>query len=266
MVSQVIDHLENFGFAIEEGVIPQSECLQLAEALDAVEAEQRALGYTKYMNDAQVTLFNVHLLAPDLFLDKINIPKVMEVVSSVLHDDFILSNFNASRSVSKGGGKRAHIDSRVPIADFRHTMQIVAMLCLDDFTPENGSTYVWPYSHTTSQDPRKLRDSTDLPGRVQCYAPRGSVIYILGQTWHDIGSNCGNKRRWGVIAYYARWWIKPTFDFTKCGPEIYRRLTSCQKSLFGFNSRPPKYGDDRILTMTKVEDLPEDYYEAQQTS
>ena len=109
------------------------------------------------------------------------------------------------------------------------------------------------------QDPRKLRDSIDLPGRIQCNVLRGSVIYILGQTWHDIGSKHGDNRRWGIIAYYARWWIKPTFDFTKCGSDVYCRLTPEQKALFGFNSRPPTNADKRILTMTKVDDLPDDY-------
>lgn len=265
MINPVIDYLQNFGFAVAHDVIPEKECSQMADVLDEIEAEQRTLDHTKYMNDTQVTLFNVHLLKPNLFLDKINIPKVMKVVSSVLHDDFILSNFNASRSVSKEGGQRVHIDSRVPITDFQHTMQIVAMLCLDDFTPENGSTYVWPNSHTSSQDPRKIRDLSDLPGEIQCYAPRGSVIYILGQTWHDIGPKTEDVRRWGIIAYYARWWIKPTFDFTQCGPEIYNLLTSQQKALFGFNSRPPTDANQRTMTVTDIEDLPEDYYEATQT-
>ncbi len=265
-MNQTVEDLRNFGFAILEGVIPKEECSQMASTLNEIETEQRALEQTKYMSSSQVTLFNVHLMKPDLFLEKINIPKVMEVVSSVLHDEFILSNFNASRSVSKGGGQRAHIDSRVPVADFRNTLQIVAMLCLDDFTPENGTTCIWPNSHTSNQDPRHLRDLVDLPGRVESFAPRGSVVFVLGQTWHDVGPNLNGIRRWGIIAYYARWWIKPTFDFTQCGPEIFSRLTSQQKVLFGFNSRPPKDAIQRIMTVTNIEDLPDDYHKAIKTN
>jgi hypothetical protein len=49
----------------------------------------------------------------------------MNVISKVLKDEFILSNFNASLP-GKTGGSRTHIDSRVPIADFKSTLQIVA--------------------------------------------------------------------------------------------------------------------------------------------
>ena len=259
-MNKTVEHLKKFGYAVVEGVIPKEECSRMADVLDQIEAEQRSLENKKHMNDFQVTLFNVHLLKPKIFLDKINIPNVMNIVSSVLNNDFILSNFNASRSVSKVGGKRVHIDSRVPITEFKQTLQIVAMLCLDNFTPENGSTYVWPNSHTSGQDPRILRDLIDLPGKVACQAPRGSVIYILGQTWHDVGANLNGKRRWGIIAYYARWWIKPTFDFTQCGPEIFNQLTSQQKVLFGFNSRPPTDANKRTMTVTNIEDLSDDYH------
>lgn len=87
-------------------------------------------------------------------------------------------------------------------------------------------------------------------------AARGSVVYILGQTWHDIGPNLDGSRRWGVIAYYSRWWIKPTFDFTQATPSLYNRLSTRQKVLLGYNSRPPRPDEDRIYTLTRADELP----------
>ncbi|HCM41926.1 MAG TPA: hypothetical protein DIS66_01225, partial [Candidatus Omnitrophica bacterium] len=140
------------------------------------------------------------MLLPDLFLNKIDLSPVMDVVGQVLKDSFILSNFNASRSGS-AGGVRVHIDSRVPMVDFENTLQIVAMLCLDDFRSDNGATRIWPKSHLSGIDPRSQRGK-EIPGWISPEAKKGSVIYVLGQTWHDIGANSVNQRRWGIIAYY----------------------------------------------------------------
>ena len=257
----LVKHLEAFGFAVDQGVISAEECERMANALDEIESAQRAAGKTSNMTDSQVTILNVHLVQPDIFLNKIDIPKVMDTVSAVLQDHFILSNFNASRSGPKGGN-RPHIDSRVPIRDFPSTIQVVAMLCLDDFTAENGATIVWPLSHKSGIDPRHIRNVIDMPGKIPCVAPRGSVVYTLGQTWHDIGSNIDGSRRWGIIAYYARWWVKPTYDFANCGSHIYSMLTPRQKALFGFNSRPPSDSEKRTNTLTRVEELPDSYEEA----
>jgi len=252
-----IEHLEKFGFAIEENVMPRYDCEKMGEALDFLKSKKEKDGSLN-KTESQTVIFNVHLEKPEIFLDKISIPNVMDVASKILKEEFILSNFNGSLS-GKKGGNRTHIDSRIPITNFQNTFQIAVLLCLDDFTPQNGGTIVWPFSHKTSEDPRILREKMNIPGGIHVSAPKGSVIYTLGQTWHDVGPNIDGSRRWGIIAYYTRWWIKPTFDYTKCGTEIYSILTPQQKKLFGFNSCPPLPKEKRHLTVIPVEELPENY-------
>ena len=253
---EVFEHLEKFGYAIQKNVIPKEDCEKMAKELDEIKKEKSDKKAVLSTN-AQTTIFNIHLEKPDIFLDKIDLPQVMSVVSQVLKEEFILSNFNASLSGSQGGN-RIHIDSRVPTKDFSNTLQIVALLCLDDFTPENGCTRIWPESHKSGIDPRSLRGST-VPGSKEEFVPKGSVIYTLGQTWHDVGPNTDGSRRWGIIAYYSRWWIKPTFDFTQCGEEMFNKLNQKQKTLFGFSSRPPFSSDKRVHTLIPSTEILDDY-------
>jgi len=262
MTQLIINTLRAEGYAVQENILNPRDCEKMAEALDGFEQGHRG-GPDMSCSESQVTIFNAHLLLPDLFLNKIDLSPVMDVVGQVLKDSFILSNFNASRSGS-AGGVRVHIDSRVPMVDFENTLQIVAMLCLDDFRSDNGATRIWPKSHLSGIDPRSQRGK-EIPGWISPEAKKGSVIYVLGQTWHDIGANSVNQRRWGIIAYYSRWWIKPTFDFTRCGENIYNRLTERQKSLLGFNSRPPLPHQKRVTTLTSVSELPQNYEEALRT-
>ena len=47
--------------------------------------------------------------------------------------------------------------------------------------------------------------------------------------------------RWALILGYARWWIKPSFDFIKNTPKnIFSKLNTSQKRLLGFHLTPPK--------------------------
>lgn len=253
----ILDNLEKHGFAIVENVVDKHECEKLTNSLDEMESEYRKLKNNEFITDAQIQIPNVHLLQPDIFLDKINLPIVMDTAKKILGHPFILSNFNASRSGSKGGS-RIHIDSRIPISNFFDTTHLVSMICLDDFTEKNGATIVWPNSHKSGKDP-KSENNTKIENGKFASAKRGSIIFTLGQTWHDVGQNIDGNRRWGIISYYTRWWIKPTYDFTKCGPEIFNKLNNEQKELFGFTSIPPSDAFKRYRTVNPVNDLPKDY-------
>ena len=244
----ILKHLEKYGYAVQENAISSKDCTKMSQALDSLKLEKEKNG-TLHSTNSQIVIANVHLEKPKIFLNKISLPKVMNVISKVLKDEFILSNFNASLP-GKTGGSRTHIDSRVPIADFKSTLQIVATLCIDDFTVKNGGTIVWPFTHTSGKDPKNVKKKT-ANNRIQVCAPKGSIIYVLGQTWHDVGPNLNNQKRWGIIAYYSRWWIKPTFDFTKCGKRIFNKLNKKQKKLMGFTSVPPKHNENRTKNICK---------------
>ena len=151
----ILKHLEKYGYAVQENVISSKDCTKMSQALDSLKLEKEKNG-TLHSTNSQIVITNVHLEKPEIFLNKISLPKVMNVISKVLKDEFILSNFNASLP-GKTGGSRTHIDSRVPIADFKSTLQIVATLCIDDFTVKNGGTIVWPFTHTSGKDPKKCK-------------------------------------------------------------------------------------------------------------
>jgi len=250
--------LETYGYAVVPSILSKDECQRLGEALDSIEKQKRDVGDMEFITDQQVVMYCVDLLKPDIFLPYINRPAVTDAVSTILSTPFILSSFAASRSGPQGGS-RPHIDGRIPLRHLSDSTHISAVLCLDDYTEANGAICFWPMSHATGFVPPKGRLPDELPGKISCEAERGSVLFFLGSTWHDIGKNRNGKRRWGLIATYCRWWVKPTYDYTQCGLEIYRRLSTQQKELYGFTSRPPGYREKRHLTLTRAEDLPKGY-------
>lgn len=100
----ILQQLESDGYAIQADVMAACECERLAVDLDRLEKEiRRDQKQRSGISSAQVTIHNIHFRSPELFLDMIDLPAVMETVGRVLKEDFILSNFNASRSGPDGG-------------------------------------------------------------------------------------------------------------------------------------------------------------------
>ena len=258
----VISDLKENGYAVQEDVLTEEECDELGDALDELENSQEWEDWIIDHRERQKTVLNAHYAKPDTFLEYISVPEILDVVGGVLDDPFLLSNFNGSRAAQNDvDGYRMHIDSRRPISNFNGTYQIVANVCVDDFSAENGSTVVVPKSHETGRDPRNV--DVEEKHLVAPEAPKGSVIYTLGQTWHDIGNNRSGDRRWGIIAYYCSWWVKPTYNFVdSCSEEIFDQLDETQKSLLGFSTRPPADWRKRTKTVCNVEDIPDSLDEA----
>ena len=255
-------HLEQFGYTVLSNLLSDEKCVELTEHLDDLEKQHRDLNKL-YAPNGQAVIFNLHLEKPDVFLSLIDMPGVMALVESILGPDFILDSCAGSRSIVAENTKFGiHIDGHLPISNFNQTTDIQVILCLDPFTKTNGATRIWPLSHKTSICIQRSELAENLPEPVYLCAPRGSAGAFLGQTWHQIGKNTDNSRRWGLILHYKRWWIKSSYDFTQCGEHVFNQLNDVQKKLFGFNSRSPLFGGKRGNTLSKIEDIPKIYEEA----
>ena len=153
------------------------------------------------------------------------------------------------------------MDAHLPTKENRNTTDVIAFFCLDDFTKENGSTIIWPGSHKTGIRIQNSKNYNKLIKKksISLKTSKGSCVFILGQTWHQIGKNSNSKRRWGIFTHYKRWWIKPSTDFIKCGSKIFKLLNNKQKELLGFTSISPRYDFKKktrtIRTLRKTQDL-----------
>jgi ectoine hydroxylase-related dioxygenase (phytanoyl-CoA dioxygenase family) len=257
----IIEQLKTFGYAVQPDAIDPLTCARYADELDDLEQS-----HCTYDNGGfQSVAYDFYREKPDIFLQLVDADPLFPVVQQVLSkgEQITLRSMNASRSVktenSLGSAGGIHFDAYSPAQSFANTDTVLAIICLDDFTAESGATYIWPYSHLSGTGPPANIGADSLPGSVQIHAKRGSILYYLGQTWHAIGKNLSGQRRWGIVSTYTYWWIKPAFDLTQCGPEIYERLSTRQKGLLGFNTRPPASAEIRINTVTKAEELPDEY-------
>lgn len=269
-VKQIVKNLFSDGFCIIENYVTKKKCDDLVKNIENL---NNSLSKNKNFKDensrnGQIIIRDLPLRKPEKFLELIDKKLVTDVLDNIFKDTFILDNCQASGTINVKSNYKTlvHIDSHLPCSIPEHTSDIVVCFCLDDFTKENGATKIWPKSHLSAT---RIQNDKNYKKKIKkksfdCVAKKGSIIFFLGQTWHQIGKNNTQKKRWGILCHYKRWWIKPSTDWTKCGPKIFKKLNQKQKELFGFTSISPKFNlktkTRTLKTLRKFKQLDNNYF------
>ena len=203
-------------------------------------------------------LHNKHLHFIDLISHEIilNLAKMSLQEGSYQSSEKIIHTLSSARSPFKSRmGQQLHIDARMPGTPF--ATNIIALWMIDDFTIENGATRIVPGSHTRPFFPENGKSYTD---EISITAPAGSVLLYNGALWHGGGPKQSDKDRWACIFSYARWYLKPSFDFNRNMPyDIFDKLSDECRELFGYKVNPPIDEFTRLSTRSEVFELPKQY-------
>jgi ectoine hydroxylase-related dioxygenase (phytanoyl-CoA dioxygenase family) len=169
----------------------------------------------------------------DLILD----PVSLELAGAVL-GDFLLSALVAIQIGPGESAQNPHNDDAIYPLPWPHDAVILnSMWAVDDFTRENGATFLHPGSHRW--------DARTPPSTDPIYAemPAGSVILYLGTLLHGGGANTTDRPRLGVLIEYLSSWLRQQETHTVVMPpdragELPPRLAE----LAGYSIRPPFVG------------------------
>ena len=269
-VNSVVNNIYKDGYYIAKNVLNERTCNRMSKSLKNL---KKKISNNKYYKDelsesGQIVIRDLVLRDPTKFLFLIDNKLIMNVLKKIFKDTFILDNCMASNSIlinKKKYKSLVHIDSHLPCKENQNTSDVVVMYCFDNFNKDNGTTKIWPKSHLSGIHIHKNGNKKFLKNKKYTLlnAKKGSVGFILGQTWHQIGENITTDSRWSIIIHYKRWWIKPSTDFTKCGTAIFNKLNPMQKKLLGFTSISPKFNLKKLKrnhkTLRKIEKVPNEY-------
>lgn len=261
--------LDELGYVVLPDLISPEECEQYKALLER-DYEKYKEAY--YFEDVQSNhglsdkskekvVFNLH--NKDLSWFKLfEHPEVIKVLDSVLYDGsykngepYYLNNISARCPLLGNPGQQLHLDSR--LAGVNYCLVANVLWMLDDFTPENGATRIVPGSHkfiTFTEDGKVYDEEILVTGK------KGTAIIFNANIWHGGGGNFDGSSRWALALGYARWFIKPAFDYMRNTPkEIFDQLTDEQKKLIGFNCAPPKDEFTRTRRLSKNPETPFPY-------
>jgi ectoine hydroxylase-related dioxygenase (phytanoyl-CoA dioxygenase family) len=170
-------------------------------------------------------------------------------------EPYYLNNISARCPLKGNTGQQLHLDSRLP--GVSHCIVANVIWLLDDFTPENGATRIVPGSHKFDYfaENGKVYDE-----EILITGKKGGALIFNANTWHGGGANINGESRWALVLGYARWFIKPSFDYMQNTPKIiYDQLSQPQKRLMGFDSIPPKDEFTRIRRRSIDPEIPHKY-------
>lgn len=233
---------------------------RLWKAKAAVEAEGEET-YLQFLdpNASNVRIF--YLMAVDkLFRDLISHPTAIEMVKSLLGDDFLISNFTAN--IARPGSKSMalHSDQSIVFPDPWYDVWALNVIwCLTDVTKENGATLYIPGSNKVRSPHTALlafiyKSETaytftyslqwvtrkEVPENapellVPFEAKAGDILVMDGRVWHTSGSNTTKDQdRALLFGYYTKGFMRQQVNWTaKLSKEIQDSLTPEQKQWLG---------------------------------
>jgi len=231
--TRYLEQMTEQGFAVLPEVFSPAEVERLRAATEEVfvREEGNLAGHGAQVRFS-VNLTNKHAA----FRDLLQHPVIVEAMTSLLGDDFILGSMH-TRSTYPGAPKqRLHrdwlLDRRIPFPT-----HINSMWMLDDFTEENGATHVVPGSHLWGGS---VEQGKTYPGELQATGKAGTVVVFDSRLFHGGGANRSTAARRGLTVFFCRSWAKPQEDHTRCiNPALLADASPLLLRLWGFHAQVP---------------------------
>ena len=234
--------LRELGWTLLPSVVPAGFVDRLARELDAVYADQRQMQIRNGVGDD--TAGTVHHLpcAGGAFLELLECDHGQALLEQYFQGAYILNTYggvlNLPHDPSYVG--RVHRDQRTFSGELHLMAQLLLML--DDFTEENGATYLLTGSHRSCEKPS---DDVFFRDAVRAVGTAGSIVVFDSNLWHAAGVNRSERPRRALTLAFTRPFIKQQLDYPRAlGYERGESLSPTLRQLLGYNARVPASLDE----------------------
>jgi len=206
------------GFAIVPGVLDPAATGHAFARLWAAADESERRGVPTFMpvldpNASNVRIF--YLMELDaLFRELIQHPIAVDLVTSLIGDRFLISNFTANIARPGSRSMALHSDQSLVVPEpWLQPWALNIIWCLTDVTFENGATLHVPGSHHWQ---RRADVPRDADRRLKPFeAKAGSIIAMDGRVWHTSGANVtADQDRALLFGYYTKPFLRQQVNWT----------------------------------------------------
>lgn len=225
------------GYCVVEDVVSQDFVTRMGEELmQAVEKESQNHSPENSKDYGRVLMCPIY---GGTFLDIYDKEKFIQPFEWILDEQCITYTLTSSciPPQDKIYTCRIHVDYPRIIPNY-HTI-LAGQLLLDDFTVENGATWLLPNSQHTEEMPD---EDFFYANAERLVAKKGSCCYFNPRLWHAGAPNLTDKWRRCLLLGMIRPWMKQRFDIPRMLTQNDTDLTSLsEKALqkLGFFSQPP---------------------------
>ena len=265
-LKNLVNKVNKNGYIVLPNLISQNKCEKFKKILNK-NYEMYKDNYCSIKNDGlankqgEKVVFNLHNKNLNFF-ELFQHQKVLDILDVLLKEGsykksepYYLNNISARCPLKGNKGQLIHLDSN--LAGVNYNIIVNVMWLLDDFNEKNGSTYVVPKSHLVK---KYANNNKKIENKILIKAKKGSVLIFNANLWHGGSEKKNQQSRWAILLGYARWFVKPSFDYMQNTPiNIFKKLNSKQKSLLGFDLVPPKDEFTRMTRRSTNFEIPSNY-------
>ena len=233
--------LEN-GWTLLPSLVPEAAVTRLARALEQAYTEQRAVQIRNGVDaGAEGTVHHLPC-AGGVFLELLEQDHGQTLLDLYFDGPYILNTYggllNLPGAASYVG--RVHRDQRTYSGDIHLMAQLLVML--DEFTEDNGATYLLTGSHRMREKPS---EDVFFDRAVRAVGPAGSIVVFDSNLWHAAGVNRTDRPRRALTLAFTRPFIKQQLDYPRAlGYDRRGSFTPALRQLLGYNARVPASLDE----------------------
>lgn len=243
MTTSMKQELEDQGYYVYRGKVKDHWLTVLRASLDKAFSEHRKI---QEQNDSEVTSGGVALHAivsvPELvdFLGEMkNLGILKDIEDNYFGSKFILNSFSALSNVPDEKTFSAEVHRDIRFYSGNLNLMINCLVMLDDFTEQNGATWILPRSHLMKDKPDNDQFFTNA---IQVTGNAGDIVVWNSNVFHCSGKNTTNKVRRALPIVFCKSSLKQLLDYPRAiGP---KEFSPEIRQLLGFDSRVPSSLDE----------------------
>lgn len=246
MTEQQSQELKDKGYTIIRNQIDEKWLSILSKEMDKAFLEHRTI-QLKNNNDITSDGVALHaLLSSPLFIEFLETLLKSGFIKSLqdnfFHSKCILNSFSALNNLPNQPNFSAivHRDLRFYSGDF--PIMLNCLIMIDDFTIENGGTYLLPYSHL---EERKPTDEEFFNKAIQATGKRGDILIFNANVWHSSAPNKTQEDRKAIPFTISKSFMKQLLDYPRAiGYDKMDSFSTEIQQLLGYHSRVPASLDE----------------------
>ncbi|HET9830480.1 MAG TPA: phytanoyl-CoA dioxygenase family protein [Vicinamibacterales bacterium] len=237
----VAEQLVDSGFAIVESVLDRDTLAQTRTRMYAVrDCIAKEVGEDRLQRAGELGVLRLMMRFDPFFFRFLEIPEVLAIVDATVSSTAILHLQNGFILPSFPAAERPRVFQNSYHQDFPRVLNgylasVNVLFAIDDFTRENGATWVVPGTQHTPEPPSANQvAAAAIP--IEC--PAGSMIVFDSTLWHAAGQNTSGADRLAINHQFTRSWIKQQIDYVRAlGHDVVEMQRARTQQLLGWYTR-----------------------------
>lgn len=229
--------MDERGWVIFERAVAPDLVARMAEDIHKAYEICRALQVKNGI--AEKTENTVHHLIgiADSYLEYLETMPIAPYIERYFGGNYILNSFGGAINSAQSRSYAHNIHRDIRSYSGAMPLLLNTLVMLDDFTAENGATFLMAGSHKFEAKPTEAEFYAKAE---QAIAPAGSILLFNSNVWHAGGDNKTDRQRRSVTPMFCKPYVKPQFDYPRAlGYEAGDRYAEPLRQILGYNARIP---------------------------